>query len=93
MIKSIAQVLLLLIVLLNYTNAIGRPPGGPFVTSPQVLPKKKVTFRYLAPASVKQNIAMHEKKGIKLKSHIVSGGHAWMNCKLFLTTSLQEVFK
>jgi enterochelin esterase family protein len=43
--------------------------------------------------SVKQNIAMYEGKGIKLKSYIVPGGHTWMNCKLFLATSLQEVFK
>lgn len=29
--------------------AIAQPPRGPFVISPQVLPDKKVTFRYLAP--------------------------------------------
>jgi enterochelin esterase family protein len=43
--------------------------------------------------SVKQNIAMFEKKSIKLKTYIVPGGHTWMNCKQFLATSLQEVFK
>lgn len=30
---------------------IGQPPRGPFVISPQVLPDKKVTFRYLAPSA------------------------------------------
>jgi enterochelin esterase-like enzyme len=29
--------------------AVAQPPRGPFVVSPQVLPDKKVTFRYLAP--------------------------------------------
>jgi enterochelin esterase family protein len=28
-----------------------QPPRGPFVISPQILPDKKVTFRYLAPAA------------------------------------------
>jgi enterochelin esterase-like enzyme len=43
--------------------------------------------------SVKKNIAMFEEKHIKIKSLIVSGGHTWMNCKLFLANSLQEIFK
>jgi enterochelin esterase family protein len=43
--------------------------------------------------SVKQNIAMFNEKKIKVKPLIVSGGHTWMNCKLFLATSLQEIFK
>lgn len=42
---------------------------------------------------VKQNIAMFQGKNINLKTHIVPGGHTWMNCKLFLATSLQEIFK
>ena len=43
--------------------------------------------------SAKQNIAMYEAKGIKVKSHIVPGGHTWMNCKQYLATTLQEIFK
>jgi len=43
--------------------------------------------------SVKRNIEMFEGKGIKLKSHIVPGGHTWMNCKQYLATTLQEIFK
>lgn len=43
--------------------------------------------------SVKQNIAFFEGKGIKLKSYIVPGGHTWMNCKQYLATTLQEIFK
>ena len=43
--------------------------------------------------SVKKNIAMFEEKNVKLKTYIVSGGHTWMNCKLYLATTLQEIFK
>lgn len=43
--------------------------------------------------SVKKNIAMFEEKKVKVKSYIVPGGHTWMNCKLFLATTLQEIFK
>jgi enterochelin esterase-like enzyme len=43
--------------------------------------------------SVKQNIAMYEKKGLKVKSYIVPGGHTWMNCKQYLATTLQEIFR
>lgn len=43
--------------------------------------------------SVKNNIAMFEEKKIKVKSYIVPGGHTWMNCKLFLATTLQEIFQ
>ena len=43
--------------------------------------------------SVKGNLAMFEEKKINVKPIIVSGGHTWMNCKLFLANSLQDVFK
>ncbi len=43
--------------------------------------------------SVKENLKMFEEKGIKIKPYIVSGGHTWMNCKKFLATTLQEIFK
>lgn len=43
--------------------------------------------------SVKQNIAMFQDKKIKLQTYIVPGGHTWMNCKLFLAKSLQQVFQ
>jgi enterochelin esterase-like enzyme len=43
--------------------------------------------------SVKKNIALFEEKKIKIKPYIVSGGHTWMNCKQFLATTLQELFK
>lgn len=43
--------------------------------------------------SVKQNIAMFQDKKLKLETLIVPGGHTWMNCKLFLANSLQQVFK
>ena len=37
------------------TIALSQPPRGPFVVSPQVLPDKKVTFRYLAPSAKEVN--------------------------------------
>jgi enterochelin esterase family protein len=43
--------------------------------------------------SVKRNIAMFEEKKLKLETLIVPGGHTWMNCKLFLANSLQQLFK
>lgn len=43
--------------------------------------------------SVKKNIGMFEEKGIKIKPLIVDGGHTWMNCKLFLANSLEQIFK
>ncbi len=43
--------------------------------------------------SVKQNIAMFKEKKLNVEPFIVSGGHTWMNCKLFLAHSLQRVFK
>ena len=43
--------------------------------------------------SVKQNITMFQEKKIKLESLIVPGGHTWMNCKLYLANTLQQIFK
>jgi enterochelin esterase family protein len=43
--------------------------------------------------SVKKNIAMFKEKNLKVDTLIVSGGHTWMNCKLYLTTTLQQLFK
>ena len=42
---------------------------------------------------VKKNIEMFKEKNIKLETLIVPGGHTWMNCKLFLANSLQQLFK
>lgn len=43
--------------------------------------------------SVKQNIAMFQERNVTLDTLIVPGGHTWMNCKLFLAHSLQQLFK
>ncbi|MEO8472784.1 MAG: alpha/beta hydrolase-fold protein [Chryseolinea sp.] len=43
--------------------------------------------------SVKQNIAMFQEKKIKLEPLIVPGGHTWMNCKIYLTNTLQQIFR
>ena len=43
--------------------------------------------------SVKKNIAMFKSKKIRVKPYIVPGGHTWMNCKQYLATTLQEIFR
>jgi enterochelin esterase-like enzyme len=43
--------------------------------------------------SVKKNIAMFKEKNLKLETLIVTGGHTWMNCKLYLANTLQQLFK
>ncbi len=43
--------------------------------------------------SVKENIAMFREKNLNLKTLIVPGGHTWMNCKLYLANTLQQLFK
>jgi enterochelin esterase-like enzyme len=43
--------------------------------------------------SVKQNLAMFRDKKINVQDIIVDGGHTWMNCKLYLSTTLQQLFK
>ncbi len=43
--------------------------------------------------SVKQNIAMFKSKNLHLRTLVVPGSHTWMNCRLYLTESLQQLFK
>jgi len=43
--------------------------------------------------SVKENMAMFKGKGINLETYFVPGGHTWMNVKMYLATSLQQLFK
>ena len=45
---TLTRLLFLWIVLFISGSVMSQPPRGPFVISPQVLPDKKVTFRYLA---------------------------------------------
>lgn len=49
--KHVFQSLLTGITFFISGIAFGQPPRGPFVVSPQVLPDKKVVFRYLAPSA------------------------------------------
>lgn len=42
--------------------------------------------------SVKRNIAMFKEKNLTVDTLIVPGGHTWMNCKLYLANTLQQVF-
>jgi len=43
--------------------------------------------------SVKENIAMFRGKKLNVESLVVAGGHTWMNCRLFLAQSLQQLFR
>lgn len=43
--------------------------------------------------SVKERIAMFKDKKLDVESFIVPGGHTWMNCKLYLATTLPKLFK
>jgi enterochelin esterase family protein len=43
--------------------------------------------------SVKQNIAMFKDKNLNVEAMIVPGGHTWMNCKLYLATTLTKLFQ
>lgn len=49
--KTTAHLLCAWLMLCLSCFAISQPPRGPLVISPQVLPDKKVTFRYLAPSA------------------------------------------
>ena len=49
--RTFSRLLIILMTLCISVFAISQPPRGPFVVSPQVLPDKKVTFRYLAPSA------------------------------------------
>lgn len=82
--------------------ANSQSPRGPFIISPQVNEYKTVVFRYLVPYTedvklsgsqfIAAQVPMKEKR-IHVKPYIVSGGHTWMNCKLYLTASVQEIFR
>jgi enterochelin esterase-like enzyme len=50
-IKTRSRLLFTVVILCFCAFAKAQPPRGPFVVSPQVLPDKKVTFRYLAPSA------------------------------------------
>lgn len=43
--------------------------------------------------SVKENIEMFKSRNLKLQTLIVPGGHTWMNCKLYLANTLQQLFR
>ncbi|MBN1145133.1 MAG: esterase [Bacteroidales bacterium] len=43
--------------------------------------------------SVKKNAALFKEKGLNFELDIVDGGHTWMNCKLYLATTLPLLFR
>lgn len=49
--KTFLRLLFTWTILYWCSFVMAQPPRGPFVISPQVLPDKKVTFRYLAPSA------------------------------------------
>jgi enterochelin esterase-like enzyme len=42
---------------------------------------------------VNSAIELFNEKGLNLETMVVPGGHTWMNCKLFLATTLQQLFE
>lgn len=50
----------------------------------------KDDFTYQA---IKEYFKVLDEKGIKYESFISDGGHTWMNCKLYLSTIAQRLFK
>jgi enterochelin esterase family protein len=44
-------------------------------------------------AIIKRTIAIFKDKNFNLETMFVPGGHTWMNCKLFLATTLPKLFK
>lgn len=43
--------------------------------------------------SVKDNIAMFKEKKVNVQPKLGTGGHTWMNCKQYLSETLQQIFK
>jgi enterochelin esterase family protein len=43
--------------------------------------------------NARELIAMFKAKNLNVQSLVVPGGHTWMNCKLYLTNTLQLLFK
>jgi enterochelin esterase family protein len=43
--------------------------------------------------SVKYLIAMFEEKKVNVRANIGAGGHTWMNCRQYLSETLQQLFK
>lgn len=74
----------------NFTNWV---PDAEKINSQLTLFTISVGTEDFLYENVKKNIAFFEEKKIQLKPYIVTGGHTWMNCKLFLATTLQEIFK
>ncbi|NLU38830.1 MAG: esterase [Bacteroidales bacterium] len=42
---------------------------------------------------VNSAVKLFKEKGLNLETMYVPGGHTWMNCKLFLATTLPQLFK
>ncbi len=54
---TVSQLLLTWTILCSSGFVMAQPPRGPVVVSPQILPDKKVTFRYLAPSAKEVRLA------------------------------------
>jgi enterochelin esterase-like enzyme len=42
---------------------------------------------------ISDSLKVLDEKNIKHETFISDGGHTWMNCKLYLATTLQQLFK
>ena len=60
--KTVDRLLLILVMLCISNYAIGQPPRGPLVISPQIHPDKKVTFRYQAPSAKEVRLSAQFEK-------------------------------
>lgn len=65
---------------------------GSFPKQPELFTISVGTSDFLY-ESVKQNIAYYKAKGMDVKSFICEGGHTWMNCRKYLSRTLQQLFK
>ena len=43
--------------------------------------------------SVIGTIAMFKEKGLRVETHIARGAHNWINCRLYLINTMQQIFK
>jgi len=43
--------------------------------------------------SVIGTIAMFKEKGLRVETHIARGAHNWINCRLYLTNTMQLIFR
>lgn len=80
----------------GFQNSVVEITGAsPLIHTIQNVPHGTLSYRYYNSPELGTRpvvIYMDEKK-IKHETFITDGGHTWMNCKLFLATIAQKLFK